>query len=308
MMFEGSEKKCELLVNEAQIDLRSLSRDFWWKVVDKCEATILSTVQTTGCDAYLLSESSLFVWSNRLLLITCGRTKLVHSILFLLSQLPKNSVYKLLFQRQNEYFSHLQDTSFTQDVQLLSRVVSGKVTVLGSVNSHYAQVFGMGSVDSKSEEHIYELSMYAISDERSRQLSDPDVTKEQLRALFGFSWLLPGAVIDDHLFEPHGYSVNALCDGKYLIIHVTPEVEASYIGLKSNRPLTDWMAHLLPTFRPASFDVIVSNPLENYDLLEQVPKSYRCVQSQRQYICGEWVHFVHCDFDPEMNDVEARYE
>ena len=292
-MFEGAEKKCDLLIDGTQLDLRALPTRFWHQVVGKCEATILSVQHSSHCDAYLLSESSLFVWSERLLLITCGQTTLVDSILFLLQHLPKESVDRLLFQRKNEQFSHLQHTSFTQDVQALRRFIPGQVTVLGAIGSHHTQIFGMGESTFKAKEQIYELLLYSIDEDLCQQLSNPDITKESLRALFKLFDLFPNAIIDDHLFQPQGYSVNAICGDRYLTIHVTPEVEASYIGLETNLPIAAWMEHVLPTFRPASFDVVVYNSVERPNQLQRIPAMYKCVQSECQRICGERIYFAH---------------
>ena len=77
MFFEGSEKKIELVVNSKVKDLRALGDSFWEEVVGKCQAEILSKISSSRVDSYLLSESSLFVWSDRFIMITCGQTQLI---------------------------------------------------------------------------------------------------------------------------------------------------------------------------------------------------------------------------------------
>ena len=84
--FEGAEKKCELIVR-SDIDLRSLPPRFWHALVAACSAEVLSVVSNDDCEAYLLSESSLFIWTHRMLLITCGRTRMIQSIHHLLDHL-----------------------------------------------------------------------------------------------------------------------------------------------------------------------------------------------------------------------------
>ena len=79
MFFEGSEKKLEIVVSKDSPDLRSYGREMWEKVVERSRATILSSISNEYIDAYLLSESSLFVSKDRVLMITCGTTTLVHA-------------------------------------------------------------------------------------------------------------------------------------------------------------------------------------------------------------------------------------
>ena len=64
MVFEGSEKKIEIVVSDSIGDLRSRGRKYWEKIVSKCNAEIISEVKNDDMIAYLLSESSLFVWKK----------------------------------------------------------------------------------------------------------------------------------------------------------------------------------------------------------------------------------------------------
>ncbi|MCB0357905.1 MAG: hypothetical protein KDD40_12900, partial [Bdellovibrionales bacterium] len=73
MFFEGSEKKLEIELSISAGDLREKPFSFWEALVNKAQAKIISKIESSECRAFLLSESSLFVWSNRLTLITCGR-------------------------------------------------------------------------------------------------------------------------------------------------------------------------------------------------------------------------------------------
>ena len=88
MPFEGIEKKFELLVSNDQPSLRSQSPGFWEHVVRAAGADIIARTSSPSCDAYLLSESSLFVSDHRAVMITCGTTNLVASIEALLNEIP----------------------------------------------------------------------------------------------------------------------------------------------------------------------------------------------------------------------------
>ena len=82
--FEGTEKKIELVVRAGSPSLRQRGEAWWRRIVEKADAQILSSLSNASCDAYLLSESSLFVWDTKALIITCGRTRLTEAALVLL--------------------------------------------------------------------------------------------------------------------------------------------------------------------------------------------------------------------------------
>ena len=52
----------------------------WREIVAASRASVLSRMSNDACDAYLLSESSLFVFERRMLMITCGQTRLVDAV------------------------------------------------------------------------------------------------------------------------------------------------------------------------------------------------------------------------------------
>jgi S-adenosylmethionine decarboxylase len=61
MFFEGPEKKFELITRTGSPDLRQQA-ELWPALIDRAKTTVLSEMQTDHCTAYLLSESSLFVF------------------------------------------------------------------------------------------------------------------------------------------------------------------------------------------------------------------------------------------------------
>ena len=62
--FEGPEKKVELAVVDGHPSLRALGEAFWRGVVKAANADVLSVLSNAHLDAYLLSESSLFVYDG----------------------------------------------------------------------------------------------------------------------------------------------------------------------------------------------------------------------------------------------------
>ncbi|WFD34837.1 adenosylmethionine decarboxylase [Malassezia cuniculi] len=92
--FEGPEKLLELwfapcltalpeyeaarsLPHGARIGLRRVPKSTWESMLDMVKCKTLSTISTADVDAYLLSESSMFVYPHKIVLKTCGTTTLL---------------------------------------------------------------------------------------------------------------------------------------------------------------------------------------------------------------------------------------
>jgi S-adenosylmethionine decarboxylase len=78
--FEGPEKTLEVIFKTAGKGLRALSRVQLDTLCKLAKCTILSTISSTHVDAYVLSESSLFVYDYRLIMKTCGTTTLLRCL------------------------------------------------------------------------------------------------------------------------------------------------------------------------------------------------------------------------------------
>lgn len=88
MSFEGSEKRLEIdFVVDAQcpMGLRSMDRVQLDQLMELTRCSIISSSQTTELDAYVLSESSLFIFRDTFILKTCGRTCILNGLEQLLS-------------------------------------------------------------------------------------------------------------------------------------------------------------------------------------------------------------------------------
>ena len=265
MFFEGREKKLELWVRSPTIALRSFGRPFWTAVVQKAGAQILSTLSNDQCDAYLLSESSLFVYDQRLLMITCGRTDLVAAVPEIATRLSVDDVDLLIYERKSQHFPEYQPTNFFDDVRLLNRMLPGSAFRYGDDGEHHVFLFhhSRHGFRAPAQDSTLELLMYNWDPAVAGRFSGESQRRRgPIRDEFGVGHILSGYQIDDFAFEPMGYSLNAIRENAYYTVHVTPQPQGSYVSFETNHRFeseTDrntCIQKLLGIFRPDSFDIL----------------------------------------------------
>lgn len=121
----------------AAFDLRSASREEWDAVLADARCTVLSVKRSADCDAYLLSESSLFVFARQVLIKTCGTTTLLRAIprLLRLAARRRLNVAAVAYSRTAFTFPNQQlypHTSWAAEVAFLDRFFHGKAALLGT--------------------------------------------------------------------------------------------------------------------------------------------------------------------------------
>ena len=261
VLFEGSEKKLEVTIDARHADLRDLGMDFWQQIVQASNAEIISTIYSPVCEAHLLSESSLFVWNHRFIMITCGKTRLIEAaILFL-----KNTSFpiaSLFYQRKNEFFPNLQHSNFDEDVSVLQQYLCGNIFQLGEKNSHHIFYHQASHHKRKTndprDDTTIELKMFHLG--QTAETIFLAQNPEAIHTLFQDTKLWQIFDIDEFFFEPFGYSVNGLNNDRYFTIHVTPQNECSYASFETNLPLPkarNIIQILLTTLRPKTFDTLI---------------------------------------------------
>lgn len=277
MFFEGSEKKAEILIDANKLSLLDdINDDFWSALVNCSKAKILSSISNDYCKAFLLSESSLFIWQDRLLILTCGETQLVNAVEYFIQNLGSGVIKHLTYQRKNEYFANAQPSCFGDDIKLIHHYLPGKAFRFGEMDSHHNYVFHVENhYIANADDVTYEFLAYQISEQASQHLTQPDLTKQQIREFLRLDSLLPNFIIDDFVFSPYGYSLNAIHHQDYLTIHVTPQMDSSYISLESNIDILALAPTLIDILAPKSFDLMTVNTQNFEDKLSQyIPPQY----------------------------------
>lgn len=307
MFFEGPEKKLELALSPGRPSLRARGLEYWKKIVAESRARILSSVSNESLDAYLLSESSLFVADSWLTMITCGRTDLVAAVLRLCSDLGLANLQYLVYERKNAHFQEYQPGNFFDDARRLSGKMPGKSYRFGDGDDHHVFLFHLDKPYRPAQDDLtLEILMHGVDAQSARVfMAGPRHQKDYIREKSGVWTLMPGFQVDDHLFEPMGYSLNAIRASKYYTVHVTPQKIGSYVSFETNcvdAGSDGTVARVLDLFKPRSCDVVLFQPQSSR---RQIRCRYPVKRSVRQRLsCGYRVGFDH-HFRPGCGTAQA---
>ena len=254
-MFESSEKKIEVIFSSNSSSLLNLPEKFWRKIVQTCKADIISCSKFSKVHAYLLSESSLFIWPHRLVFITCGKTILSKSLIKILKSFPTKVIDLCFFQRKNEFFPQIQKSCFYTDLKKIQKKIKGSSLRFGALHDHHFFLFHSDSdFMPDREDQTLEILIYDSKNIKDTSTETISNLKNSLKKVF------PNFEIQDHFFQPLGYSLNAVRDELYYTIHITPEQSFFYISFETNirehsvQILTN---KILNIFKPVKFDFIL---------------------------------------------------
>ncbi|RHY43156.1 hypothetical protein DYB34_011844 [Aphanomyces astaci] len=279
--FEGPEKNLEIDFTDAghPDGLRALSRTQLDALCDAAKCTILSKVSNASLDAYVLSESSLFVYPRKLLMKTCGTTTLLKTLPLVMEYLHElgMSIDKVRYSRKNflqpeeQHFPH---TSFSAEVEFLNDFFpNGVAHVLGPITGDHwysynwdADTHGPNSPSNSSErknEHTVHMLMQDMHADVAAHFfkRDNGMDGVEMSAASGIRDLVPNAILDSFAFEPCGYSMNSIEDDVYSTIHITPESHCSYASFETNDKVGAYapmVERVLAVFRPSKMTLTMS--------------------------------------------------
>ncbi len=294
-LFEGPEKKVELAVVDGHPSLRGLGDAFWRSVVRAAGADVLSVLRSEHIDAYLLSESSLFVYDGFVTMITCGRTTLVDAVEVMLDRIGEDAISVFVYERKNEHFPHEQPTSFFDDARRLESLIHGRALRFGAEHEHAVSLFhALRPHEPELDDRTLEVLMHGIEPERAMRFGGRP--EPGLFARLGLDRALAGHDVDEHFFEPAGYSLNALRGMAYTTLHVTPQRLGSYVSFETNvadygAQLSELVAEVVSVFAPESFDVVAFEPTDA-PIRVEVP-GYALRKVVREPVSGYHVTFLH---------------
>jgi len=305
MKFEGPEKRLEVILASPQADLRSDIGGRWGKVVKSSGSKIISKVSSVNLDAYLLSESSLFVWDNRILMITCGKTTLVNALEKILDITGKSTVALVFYERKNFTFPHEQPSDFEDEAKQIMKSFPGKSYRLGPANLDHVHVFYSSNADIINEpDAVLQVFMHDLDPLIMENFCFKKFgTAGRAEKLSALNEIYPQMVTDSHLFSPFGYSLNGVFKTNYFTVHVTPQHEGSYASFETNVIEKDYLkliAKTLSLFKPGKFSLVLTSSVEDlciklYSSRENVASGYNLTEkSLCRFDFGYAVTFLNC--------------
>ncbi|KAF6156352.1 hypothetical protein GIB67_031473 [Kingdonia uniflora] len=316
--FEGFEKRLEITFSDAPIfvdpqglGLRALTRTQIDSITDAARCTIVSNLSNSEFDSYVLSESSLFIYTNKIVIKTCGTTKLLLAIPTILELASSLSlpVFAVKYSRGSFIFPDAQPAphrSFSEEVAVLNGFFGnlksgGKAYVFGDAaapncNWHVYSASQKTLIPSESSPLVtLEMCMTGLDKECASVFfkKSEDYTAKEMTKLSGISKILPSHEICDFDFDPCGYSMNAIDGLAFSTIHVTPEDGFSYasyeaMGFDSHSVnFESLVKRTLSCFKPTEFSVAITydGGVSTWGQTSDVD-GYKCVDVVKQEVPG----------------------
>ncbi|OIW05452.1 hypothetical protein TanjilG_12043 [Lupinus angustifolius] len=312
--FEGYEKRLEIsffehgvFADPGAIGLRALSKDQLDEILKPAECTIVSSLSNDYVDSYVLSESSLFVYPFKVIIKTCGTTKLLLSIpaVLKLASALDIAVKSVRYTRGSFIFPEAQSfphRSFSEEVAVLDSYFGN----LGSGSQAYvmddhdkSQIWHIYSASAKpkgSSEAVYglEMCMTGLDKENASVFFKQNTCSAALMTeKSGINKILPQSAICDFEFDPCGYSMNGIEGSAISTIHVTPEDGFSYASFEAvgydyeNNSLAELVERVLACFHPAKFSVALHIDMHGANLVDKFPldiNGYYCGQRSNELL------------------------
>jgi len=278
--FEGPEKTLEMCfrpsisLNYDRRGLRALSRSDLNRICDRARCTILSSIHNECLDAYVLSESSLFIYPHMMVLKTCGTTTLLRCIATVL-ELAKTIEWEVDwvgYSRKNFNFpgdqcfpheSFYQEVEYLESHRHIAERLGGNGYTLGPVTKDHWFVYVADQTvrsNNLDTDRVLNIMMFDIDPEVASVFYHNEYDCENVGSAqtkrAGIDTLCPGAIIDAKAFEPCGYSMNAIRSQFYSTMHITPELGSSYASFETNQQVisyTDLIHDVVRIFKPKRF-------------------------------------------------------
>ena len=261
--------------------LRTLSRQQLDGFLQVAQCSIVASSHSDAFDAYVLSESSLFVYADKLIIKTCGTTALLKALPTALQLASSVGAHLLRVRYSRACFKYpavqpAPHRSWAEECSFLDGVLGarGVAHVLGDGSGlkwhlysldarpvapgtpsvsvatiealHSARTKASAAASDNSPTFTLEICMTQLdaSAAAAFMFGSDMPTARQVTESSGIASLFPqDMVIDDFVFNPCGYSMNGLLGSGLATIHVTPEARCSYASVEIS-------GHATGVFRP----------------------------------------------------------
>ncbi|GLS82519.1 hypothetical protein [Paraferrimonas haliotis] len=253
--------------NQKRQNLRDLPLSFWQLALSHCKASILSVTKGAQQTAFLLSESSLVISDSELVLITCGDTRLIDAATYLIAALTTAPIEAIWFQRHKDAVNHANPSKFEHDCSQLNAQLAllakgqQQTTIAAEHSCWQWHAFEQASISLTPHR---EVQLKELSSSLCERLREPSRQVNEIKRLLYSDDFLKDWLVDEHLFTPHGFSLNALNGPHYLTVHLSPEPQHSLLSIDTNYPQTlafqRWLTHLERTMAPSKTLVMSLSP------------------------------------------------
>ncbi|KAM7516646.1 hypothetical protein LguiA_006229 [Lonicera macranthoides] len=323
--FEGYEKRLEISFFIPSIfadpegkGLRALSRAQLDEILNPAECTIVDSLSNNQVDSYVLSESSLFVYPYKMIIKTCGTTKLLLSIppILKLANTLSLAVRSVRYTRGSFVFPTAQPfphRNFSEEVAVLDsyfgKLGSGsKAYMLGSVDKSknwHVYSASAGTVDNAGPVYTLEMCMTSLDKKKASVFyKAQSCSAAEMTEYSGIRKILSDSDICDFDFDPCGYSMNAIEGDAVSTIHVTPEDGFSYASFEAvgydlkTLDLSHLLERVLACFYPAEFSVALHSDKVGKGLGSDIGldvKGYSCEERSFEML-GEGGSIIYHSF------------
>ncbi|KAG4929745.1 hypothetical protein GLYMA_17G070500v4 [Glycine max] len=301
--FEGFEKRVEISFSFSEsgepkkLGLRALSGAQIKSILEAARCSIVSQLSNSELDSYVLSESSLFVFPLKIILKTCGTTRLLLSvkpILDLAASLSL-SVFAVKYSRGSFLFPNDQPAphdTFLNEVALLNHYfahLNAKAYVIGNPNRCWHLYSACGEAATLSL--TVEICMTGLDRDKAR-VFHKEWGGGKMTEMSGISEIVQSHVICDFEFEPCGYSMNGIEGAAFSTVHVTPENGFSYGSYEvqgldpGSNGFGALVRKVLKCFCPSDFSVAVTCEVgaEDWAMSDADVEGYCCQNVVKQQL------------------------
>jgi len=371
--------------NTTGYGLRAVKREVWDDMLTIVRAQVLSVTSNQFQDAYLLSESSMFVSPYRFMIKTCGTTTLLNAVPKILDIAKQycglDTISAFFYSRKCFMFPDRQERphrSWDSEVDFLEKIFpeckfNTSAYVVGKLNRDHWNLYMATPYDHKvlkytnsiadlpleqfnseietlikeevkksrydndgisEDDFTLEILMSGLdqkrmvnfwrTEEEKREVMEIEErgdtyvkgkTEERVYEQSGLKAIFPQAQMDHYVFNPCGYSSNALLGEHYYSVHVTPEDICSYASFECNLPLgnklnqyksyNELIYKVLNVFNPEQFVITLFNRKPEGSLgqiRDCVPQNIKGYQKMDKiiYDLNKW-NLAFCQFT--RNDI-----
>ncbi len=267
--YNTIEERVDLVFADLSAPLRDKPLAFWRKVVNEAGAKILAKQEGFGIDSYVLSESSLFVFDDRMVMITCGATTLLDGAIGFARRMADEKLARFVYQRRGlpeasskEFRERLSHIRAELGPRLGAAVVDGD-TVLFHPPPQRPRL-GEGRICAQ-------LMMRKLNPRVEAIFRGPaDRSRERAIAGLGLQELVKGFQVLDHHFTPFGYSLNAIGESEYYTIHISPQGPQSFASFEFDghvrNEVGQCLRRLLSVFAPKDHRLEILHPGRSLNL------------------------------------------